>query len=58
MLAIWSAVFSAPSFGAAVTYVYDPRGRLVEVNWGNAAKISYNYDDAGNRSLVIVTRTP
>jgi len=33
---------------AAVTYSYDPAGRLSKVDYGNGLVISYTYDSAGN----------
>jgi|ERR1051326_6655739 uncharacterized protein (TIGR03437 family) len=36
------------SLTAAVTYTYDPAGRLALVDYGNGATIAYTYDKAGN----------
>ena len=42
-------------FAAAVTYSYDPAGRLIKADYGAAGSITYTYDKAGNllsRSVV------
>jgi YD repeat-containing protein len=45
---VWAASGSA-------TYVYDSRGRLGTVTYGNGTTIMYTYDNAGNRTNVTVT---
>jgi len=59
-----AAAFALPAPAAAsetVTYVYDARGRLVEVNRAKptgTVKTKYTYDRADNRTKKEVTTTP
>jgi len=43
---------------AATTYTYDSLGRVTTVTYDNGKEIIYTYDQAGNRTQVVVQPTP
>lgn len=42
---------------AGVTYTYDMLGRLSTASYDNHKQITYTYDPAGNRTLVVTGAT-
>jgi len=55
--ALLAALALAGSPEAATQYIYDSQGRLIAVVYDNGERITYNYDDAGNRETVVTTAT-
>ena len=58
MAIIIAALSASPSFAGDTTYKYDALGRVVEVNYPDGTKITYQYDAAGNRTQVVKTPGP
>lgn len=46
----------AQSAFAATTYTYDELGRLATVTYDNGQRVTYSYDDAGNRTQVVAAQ--
>ena len=55
-----TAVPLAASATETITYIYDKRGRLIQVihAGNNTVKVTYTYDKAGNRTKVTTTGAP
>lgn len=48
-----SAPLQAMATSDSATYQYDTKGRLWTVTYANGTTITYQYDQAGNRSQVV-----
>lgn len=48
------AFHTSDSSADTPAYKYDVLGRLIEVTYSNGTRVTYAYDDAGNRVEVIV----
>ncbi|MDV6333265.1 RHS repeat domain-containing protein [Asticcacaulis sp. 201] len=57
-LALASVLVGSPALAGDTTYKYDALGRVIEVNYPDGTKITYQYDAAGNRTQVVKTPGP
>lgn len=46
------SLFNFPSYAGSVSYTYDELGRVISVSYPNGTTVSYQYDAAGNRTVV------
>jgi hypothetical protein len=56
--AAFTILSSMMNVARADTYTYDEHGRLKTVTYTDGSSISYSYDDAGNRTVVVQATTP
>lgn len=49
------ATLAGPLNAADIIYTYDTLGRLIQVVYPSGKTITYEYDDAGNRTKITVT---
>lgn len=54
LILVMSSLSSLPAW--AITYDYDELGRLTKVTYDDGSYVEYEYDDAGNRTLVTTTK--
>jgi YD repeat-containing protein len=50
------ALAGTASYASPITYSYDEQGRVISVTYPNGGSVTYQYDAAGNRTLVTRTR--